>query len=240
MIRICGVSKTFTGTVKVHALKEVSLNVTAGEILGIIGLSGAGKSTLLRMINGLEIPDDGQITIEGRNIATCDLKALRKNIGMIFQHFNLLSSRNVLSNIMLPLEIAGVSKKECILKAKDLLEKVGLSEKAESAISTLSGGQKQRVAIARALVNNPKILLCDEATSALDPITTNEVLELIRKLSKELNLTVVLITHEMSVVQKICDRVAVIDDGSIVEFGEVIEVFNRPQTTTAQSFVRAV
>lgn len=240
MIKICDVSKTFNGSVKVHAIKDVSLNVTAGEILGIIGLSGAGKSTLLRMINGLEVPDEGRIIIEGRDITSCDLKSLRKDIGMIFQHFNLLSSRNVLSNIMLPLEIAGVSKKDCILKAKDLLQKVGLSEKADSAISTLSGGQKQRVAIARALVNNPKILLCDEATSALDPITTNEVLELLRKLSKELNLTVVLITHEMSVVKKICDRVAVIDDGSIVEFGEVIDIFNQPQTTTAQSFVRAV
>lgn len=240
MIKVKSVSKTFKGKVHVEALKQVDLTVEKGEIHGIIGLSGAGKSTLLRTLNGLERPDQGEIYFQDKSIKEWNLIHLRQKMGMIFQHFNLLSSRNVIENVALPLELIKVSKKERYEKAKEMLKLVGLSDKEFASISTLSGGQKQRVAIARALIHTPEVLLCDEATSALDPITTNEILVLIKNLSDKLNLTVVLITHEMGVITKICDRVSVMDHGVVVEQGAVDQVFSNPQAIRTQSFIKAV
>ncbi|MBN2796755.1 MAG: ATP-binding cassette domain-containing protein [Clostridia bacterium] len=240
MIKVNSVCKTFKGQVPVEALKNVNLNVEAGEIHGIIGLSGAGKSTLLRMLNGLEVPDSGEVFFKDQNLKQWQIHKLRQRTGMIFQHFNLLSSRNVIDNVCLPLELTKVSKKDRYEKAEEMLALVGLSDKRNSAVSTLSGGQKQRVVIARALINTPEVLLCDEATSALDPITTNEILDLIQKLSKQLNLTVVLITHEMGVITKICHYVSVMDHGMIVEQGPVKEVFSNPKAIRTQGFIKAV
>ncbi|MBR6046104.1 MAG: ATP-binding cassette domain-containing protein [Ruminococcus sp.] len=222
------------------ALRDVSLTVSDGEIFGIIGLSGAGKSTLVRCINYLEKPTSGQVIIDGsevRKLGKKELLKLRQNIGMIFQGFNLLEQRTVLKNICFPLEIAGVPKPEAKQKARELLELVGLTDKETSYPSQLSGGQKQRVAIARALASDPKYLLCDEATSALDPDTTRSILELIREINRRLGVTVVVITHDMKVIDKICDRVAVMDNSVVTEIGAVTEVFSRPQSETAKKLI---
>jgi D-methionine transport system ATP-binding protein len=242
LIELRHVNKEFSGkSGKVAAVQSVDLNVDEGDIYGIIGHSGAGKSTLVRLLNGLEIPSSGEVIIKGQNIAAFsnkELRTFRKKIGMIFQHFNLLWSRTVMENIMLPLEIAGVAKEDRKKRAEELVKLVGLSGREAAYPSQLSGGQKQRVGIARALANNPDILLCDEATSALDPQTTDEVLALLLKINQELGLTVVLITHEMHVIKKICNRVAVMENGQIVEEGKVIDIFKKPQTEIAKRFIQ--
>lgn len=244
MIQIKELSKAFgTGANRVVALDRVSLEIPKGEIFGIIGLSGAGKSTLIRCINRLESPDAGQIIIGQKEITALSQAQLRKErlkIGMIFQHFNLLSSRTVIDNIAFPLEIAGVPKAKTRQRAEELLGLVGLEDKAQMYPAQLSGGQKQRVGIARALANEPEVLLCDEATSALDPQTTKNILELLQDINKRLGLTIVLITHEMNVVKEICDSVAVIEGGQIVEEGPVVEVFAHPRTSTARGFIKGV
>ena len=222
---ICKIYRTSQGPLK--ALDDVSLKVESGQIYGVIGLSGAGKSTLIRCINLLEAPSSGQVIIDGLVVNKLKGKALnafRKNIGMIFQNFNLMSSRNVSENVALALELKGLKKKERQVKVREVLKRVGLEDKEKEPVSHLSGGQKQRVAIARALVSDPTILLCDEATSALDPKTTQEILALIKSLRDEMDLTVILITHQMSVVSQICDRVALIEKGKILEEGLVEEV----------------
>ncbi|MDD2421950.1 MAG: methionine ABC transporter ATP-binding protein [Heliobacteriaceae bacterium] len=228
---------------EILALDNVSLCVKKGEIFGIIGLSGAGKSTLIRCINMLEKPTAGSILIDGQEITTFNNKQLRlarQKIGMIFQHFNLLSSRTVFDNVMFPLEIAKVPRGEAGKRVTGLLELVGLADKTKVYPAQLSGGQKQRVGIARALANHPKLLLCDEATSALDPQTTRSILELLKDINHQLNLTILLITHDMNVIRQICDRVAVIDNSRIVEAGDVLDVFSNPQTPTARSFISTV
>lgn len=231
-IRIDKVNKYYQGQDKaVHALKDISLDVPTGKILGIIGKSGAGKSSLLRIINGLESINDGQIYIDDKNVTTLnqlELRQLRQNIGMIFQHFNLLSSKTVQENIALPLKVVGMSKSEIDKRVSQVLEMVGLNNKADVYPSQLSGGQKQRVGIARALVNEPKILLCDEATSALDPESTTMILDLLKQINKKLGITIVLITHEMQVIRDICDQVVVISQGEVVETGPVWKVFASP------------
>ncbi len=241
MIQIKEVTKTFIGRDnKVEALKGISLDIEKGSICGIIGMSGAGKSTLVRCLNYLEKPTSGTVLIEGRDLGgmnDAQLRRTRTEIAMIFQHFNLLMQRNVLDNVCFPLEIVGKKRKEAKKRAAELLEIVGLSEKAKAYPSQLSGGQKQRVAIARALANNPKILLCDEATSALDPTTTKSILALLKEINQKFGITIVIITHEMSVVQEICSQVAIIDEGSLVESGSVEEVFSRPKTKAAQKLV---
>lgn len=222
---ICKTYRTSQGPLK--ALDDISLKVESGQIYGVIGLSGAGKSTLIRCINLLEAPSSGQVIIDGLEVNSLKAKALnafRKNIGMIFQNFNLMSSRNVSENVALALELKGLKKKERQVKVKEILKRVGLEDKEKEPVSHLSGGQKQRVAIARALVSEPKILLCDEATSALDPKTTQEILALIKSLRDEYDLTVILITHQMSVISQICDRVALIEKGRILKEGSVEEV----------------
>lgn len=242
MITLSGIKKTYeTKAGRFEAVKEVDLTIEKGEIFGFVGYSGAGKSTLLRLINGLELPTEGTVQLEEKVLSELNKKAIRKErhaIGMIFQHFNLLWSRTVLENVMFPLEIANVNKRERIRRAKDLIQLVGLSGKETSYPAQLSGGEKQRVGIARALANDPKVLLSDEATSALDPQTTDEVLELLEKINRELNVTIVLITHEMDVVRKICHRVAVMDSGVIVEEGPVLEVFKHPKHAVTQRFVK--
>lgn len=244
MIRLENVKKFYeskSGTIE--ALKEINLNIERGQIFGIIGLSGAGKSTLIRCINRLETPTSGRITVDGEDITAMNESALRtarQNIGMIFQHFNLLSSRTIYDNVAFPLEIQGVDKEQIKKQVEPLLELVGLADRAEYYPSQLSGGQKQRVGIARALASNPKVLLCDEATSALDPQTTKSILELLLDINKRFNLTIVLITHEMQVIKEICDRVAVIEGGLIIEEGEVLSVFTNPQTPTTKEFISAI
>lgn len=241
IIQVKDVGKTFTGKENmVEALKGINLEIHKGEIYGIIGMSGAGKSTLVRCLNFLEKPTTGTVTVEGKDLATLswrELRRIRMQIAMIFQHFNLLMQRTVLDNICFPLEIAGQKKKEAKHKAKELLEIVGLSEKAKAYPAQLSGGQKQRVAIARALATNPKILLCDEATSALDPTTTKSILALLKEINEKYGITIVIITHEMAVVQEICTHVAIIDDGSLAETGTVEAVFTRPRTRAAKKLV---
>ncbi len=222
----------------VLALEDVNISITKGEIYGIIGLSGAGKSTLIRCMNLLEKPTSGTIKIDGQDITALsgpDLRMLRSSLGMIFQHFNLLMQRNVEDNIAFPLEIAKVPKNEIRERVKELLELVGLTDKAKSYPAQLSGGQKQRVAIARALANRPKLLLCDEATSALDPMTTQSILSLLKDINRELGLTIVLITHQMSVIKEICDTVTVIDNTRIVETGPVLEVLANPKSQAAKN-----
>ena len=224
----------------VEALKDVNLTIADGEIFGIIGLSGAGKSTLVRCINLLERPTSGEVWVDGQNLTALSQKELlqvRRQIGMIFQGFNLLEQRTVLRNICFPLEISGTPKAQAKSRAEELLKIVGLSDKAQSYPSQLSGGQKQRVAIARALATNPKYLLCDEATSALDPNTTRSILELLREINKTLGVTIIVITHEMKVIDQICDRVAVIDKSCIAEEGKVAEVFTNPQSDIARELV---
>ena len=242
MIHIENLSKTFdTRRSQVHAVHNVSLDVEKGEIFGIIGLSGAGKSTLVRCMNLLERPTSGKIIINGNDLSALSQKELglaRRRIGMIFQEFNLLLQRSVLDNVCLPLEIAGASKKEARKRAIEYLRTVGLEEKASAYPAQLSGGQKQRVAIARVLASEPEIILCDEATSALDPQTTQNILGLLKKINTEYGITIVVITHEMRVVEQICSRVAVLDRGSVAELGTVDEVFSSPKTVAAQRLLR--
>ncbi len=241
LIEIRNLCKTFgTGSTAVHALEDVSLDIEAGEIFGIIGLSGAGKSTLVRCMNLLERPTSGTVTVDGADMTALsdkELRAARREIGMIFQSFNLLMQRNALANVRFPLELAGVPKKEANKRAQELLDMVGLGDRAEAFPAQLSGGQKQRVAIARALATNPKVLLCDEATSALDPTTTESILELLKSLNRQLGVTVAVITHEMRVVERICSRVAIIADSRIAEMGPVQDVFLNPQTEAAKKLV---
>ncbi|MDO5708347.1 MAG: methionine ABC transporter ATP-binding protein [Andreesenia angusta] len=241
MIRAESLNKVFKiKDNSVDAVKDVNLNISNGEIFGIIGLSGAGKSTLVRLLNRLEEPSSGTIIIDGDNITSMnkvDLRNARKEIGMIFQHFNLLSSRTVAGNIAFPMEISNFDKKQIDNRIDELLDLVGLKDKKYAYPAQLSGGQKQRVAIARALANNPKILLCDEATSALDPKTTNSILNLLKDIRKNLGITIVLITHQMEVIREICDRVAIMENGSIIEEGRVEEVFSNPKTDIAKNFV---
>lgn len=242
LIEFQHVKKEFSGkNGQVTAVDDVSLSVDQGDIYGIVGYSGAGKSTLVRLLNGLELPTAGKVIIRDQNIATMshrELREFRKKIGMIFQHFNLLWSRTILENIMLPLELANVPKRERKERALELLTLVGLEGRGDAYPSQLSGGQKQRVGIARALANKPEILLCDEATSALDPQTTDEVLDLLLEINQRLNLTIVLITHEMHVIRKICNKVAVMELGKIVEEGEVLEVFRHPKQAVTKRFVQ--
>lgn len=243
MIQINNLRKSYlvNGT-KVEAVKGISFNVEKGQIFGIIGKSGAGKSSLLRCLNLLEIPDEGEILIEGMDITKLkqkELRNIRKEVSMIFQHFNLLKNSTVFKNVAFPLEIAGYKKDEIDSRVLELLDLVGLKDKKDEYPANLSGGQKQRVAIARALANNPKILLCDEATSALDPLTTKQILDLILELNRKLGLTVVLITHEMDVVDRICTHVAVMEKGEIVEIGYKDDVFKNPKSKTLKQFLQS-
>ncbi|MDO4830281.1 MAG: ATP-binding cassette domain-containing protein [Clostridia bacterium] len=241
MIEIKNVSKTFKVDGKdFEALKNVSLKINDGDIYGIIGMSGAGKSTLVRCINMLESPTSGDIVIDGKSMTSLSPSQLRKErskIAMIFQSFNLLMQKNVLKNISFPLELAGVKRADARKKALELLELVGLPDKAKAYPAQLSGGQQQRVAIARALATDPKILLCDEATSALDPKTTKSILNLIKEINEKYNITVVIITHAMSVVEEICNKVAIISDGVVAEEGEVVQVFSHPKSEVAKHLV---
>lgn len=241
MIEIKNLSKTFiTSSNTVEALKDINLTIEDGDIFGIIGMSGAGKSTLVRCINMLEKPTSGDVVVDGVTLNELNEKQLRDqrhNITMIFQGFNLLMQKTCLKNVMFPLELIGTNKKEAEKKALELLEIVGLKEKANAYPAQLSGGQRQRVAIARALTTNPKVLLCDEATSALDPTTTNSILNLIREINEKLKITVIIITHQMSVVESICKHVAIIDNGKIAEIGEVTEVFSSPKSKAAKKLV---
>ncbi len=241
MIEIKNLYKTFemSGGV-VEALKDINLNIKDGEIYGIIGMSGAGKSTLVRCINMLERPTEGSVLIDGVDVGALnpkELRNLRRSITMIFQGFNLLMQRNCLKNICFPLELAGMKKEEAEAKARELLEIVGLPDKEKAYPAQLSGGQQQRIAIARALATNPKVLLCDEATSALDPKTTHSILKLIRDINRKTGITVIIITHQMSVVEDICDKVAILDDGMVVEEGYVAEVFSNPVSAAAKKLV---
>ncbi|AXI26118.1 MULTISPECIES: methionine ABC transporter ATP-binding protein [Gemella] len=238
MIELKNVNKIYNN--KVHALKDINLKVEKGDIYGIIGYSGAGKSTLVRLLNGLEVATSGEVIIDGEDFNKINeeqRRLKRQKIGMIFQHFNLLWSRTVAENIAFPLEILGKSKSEIKPRVRELAKLVGLEDRLNSYPSQLSGGQKQRVGIARALAGNPTILLCDEATSALDPETTAEVLDLIKKIHAETNITVVLITHEMNVIKTICTKVAVIDNGGIAENGLVTDVFYHPKQEVAKKFL---
>lgn len=241
LIQIRGLSKVFrTESGDVNVLEDIDLDIKEGEIFGIIGMSGAGKSTLVRCLNFLEKPTKGTVYFDNQDLSALSQKELykvRQSMGMIFQQFNLLMQRNVLKNVCFPLEIAGVRKNEAETRALELLEMVDLSDKARAYPSQLSGGQKQRVAIARALANNPKVILCDEATSALDPATTKGILALLKDINKRLGITIVIITHEMSVVEEICQRVAIIDSRHIAEVGYVQEIFTRPTTEAARRLV---
>ena len=230
--------KTPGGTVA--ALEDIDLTIPDGDIFGIIGMSGAGKSTLVRCINLLERPDQGTVTIDGRQMQTltpAELRAARRDIAMIFQQFNLLMQRTCLKNVCFPLELAGRPRAEAETRASQLLELVGLPDKADAYPAQLSGGQKQRIAIARALATDPKVLLCDEATSALDPNTTHAILQLIQQINRELGITVVIITHQMSVGDEVCNHVAILDGGRVVEQGDVAEIFSTPRTDAARRLV---
>lgn len=244
LIELVNISKSYrVGSAYVQALRNVDLNVHKGEIFGIIGHSGAGKSTLLRCVNLLERPSDGQVKVGGAELTSLSsgqLQAQRRRIGMIFQHFNLLSMATVRDNVAFPLKLAKLSKAERNARVNDLLQLVGLADHADKYPAQLSGGQKQRVGIARALASSPDVLLCDEATSALDPQTTNSILALLLDINRKLGLTILLITHEMHVIRSICDRVAVIDRGEIVETGNVLDVFLKPQHPITQDFVEQV
>ncbi len=244
MIELVNVEKTYYSKAgDIHALKKTTLSIKAGEIFGIIGLSGAGKSTLVRCINMLERPTNGQVFVNNEELTAmseAQLRKARQSIGMIFQHFNLLTSRTVYQNIAFPLEIQGLSKAEIDKRVRPLLELVQLQDRANYYPSQLSGGQKQRVGIARALASNPKVLLCDEATSALDPQTTKSILELLQDINKKLKLTIVLITHQMEVVKMICDRVAVMENGNIIEEGSMVDMFTNPQHPTTKEFTKSV
>ena len=240
-IEIKNLTKKFeAGGHEITALNDVNLSIKKGEIYGIIGMSGAGKSTLVRTINYLEIPNEGRVLIDDVDLSKLSEKELRikrRDIGMIFQGFNLLEQRNVIDNVCFPLEIAGMSRKKARAKARELLETVNLADKEKVYPSQLSGGQKQRVAIARALATNPEILLCDEATSALDPQTTESILSLLKEINEKLDITIVVITHQMSVITDICTRVAIIENGCLVEEGPVEEVFDSPKTDIARELI---
>ena len=241
MIELKNLSKVYkTADKEIVALDGINLNIPDGEIFGIIGLSGAGKSTLVRCINLLERPTDGEVIIDGQSLTKLprkELLKLRQQIGMIFQSFNLLDQRSVMGNVCFPLEIAGADKKTARERAAELLKLVGLEDRAQSYPSQLSGGQKQRVAIARALATEPKYLLCDEATSALDPNTTRQILDLLKEINEKLGVTIVVITHEMKVIDRICDSVAVIDSSHIAEVGKVSEVFTNPKSRIARDLI---
>ena len=243
VIRLEHIEKVFSGGKnEVEALRDVSLEVQQGDIFGIIGLSGAGKSTLVRCLNLLERPTSGKVYIHGQDLMELpesEIRRHRQKIGMVFQHFNLLMQRTVLGNVCFPLEIVGMSKKDAKKRAMEVLKLVGIADKANAYPSQLSGGQKQRVAIARVLANNPEIILCDEATSALDPMTTESILSLLQTINLTQHITIVVITHEMKVIQQICNRVAVLDGGCIQETGPVSEVFSHPQTKAAKRLVLA-
>ncbi len=243
MIKLSNITKVFQqGARQIVALSDVSLHVPAGQIYGVIGSSGAGKSTLIRCVNLLERPTKGQVLVDGQDLMSFSEKALtraRRQIGMIFQHFNLLSSRTVFGNVALPLELDNLSSADIKKRVSELLSLVGLEDKHDAYPANLSGGQKQRVAIARALASNPKVLLCDEATSALDPATTRAILELLKDINRRLGLTILLITHEMDVVKRICDQVAVISDGKLIEQDKVSEMFSHPKTPLAQQFIQS-
>lgn len=238
MIRFEKVTKVFETTAgEIHALSEIDLDIEKGCIFGVIGSSGAGKSTLVRCMNLLERPTSGDVYFEDVNLmklSAPELRRMRRRIGMIFQQFNLLEQRDALGNVCYPLEISGVPRKEARAKAKELLELVGLEDRIHSFPAQLSGGQKQRVAIARALATDPDVLLCDEATSALDPGTTRAILDLLKDINQKLGVTIVVITHEMKVVEQICDKVAVIHDGELVEAGDVKDIFLKPQSKVTQ------
>ena len=241
MIELKNIDVTFqNGSHEFKAVDNVSLKINKGEIFGIVGPSGAGKSTLVRVINLLQRPTNGEVIIEGSDITKFNRKQLRKtrlNIGMIFQHFNLISGSTIAENVAFSLYANNYPKDKIKDRVKELLEIVHLPEKADAYPANLSGGQKQRVAIARALANNPKVLLCDEATSALDPQTTQSILQLIKKVNKELGLTVILITHEMAVVKEVCDKVAVMEDGRVVEQGSIVDIFSNPQHQITKNFI---
>ncbi len=243
MIKLSNITKVFQqGNRSIQALNNVSLHVPAGQIYGVIGASGAGKSTLIRCVNLLERPTEGSVQVDGQELTALSEKELtraRRQIGMIFQHFNLLASRTVFGNVALPLELDNTPQAEIKRRVTELLDLVGLGDKHDSYPTNLSGGQKQRVAIARALASNPKVLLCDEATSALDPATTRSILELLKDINRRLGLTILLITHEMDVVKRICDCVAVISNGQLIEQDTVSEVFSHPKTPLAQQFIQS-
>ena len=244
MIEFNNITKTFTTKKSsVCALENVSLKIEKGDIFGVIGFSGAGKSTLIRMVNALEKPDSGTVVVNGKNVSELqshDLRNFRKNIGMIFQHFNLLESKTVFQNIAVPLQLNHRPKTEINARVNELLKFVELEDKAFVLPKQLSGGQKQRVGIARALALNPQILLCDEATSALDPRTTDSILQLLKKINRELDITILMITHQMNVIQQVCNKVAVLEKGQLVESGSVIDVFGNPQKETTKGFIRTV
>ena len=241
MIQIQHLTKRFdTASGTLVALNDINLEIADGDIYGIIGMSGAGKSTLVRCINMLERPDEGNVEVNGRrmqDLKPAELRAARREITMIFQQFNLLMQRNCLKNICFPMELAGVEKSKAEARARELLELVGLPDKAATYPAQLSGGQKQRIAIARALATDPKVLLCDEATSALDPKTTQSILALIQKINRELGITVVIITHQMSVVEQVCNNVAILDNGTVVEQGPVSAIFSNPRSEAAKRLV---
>lgn len=244
MIQFKDVSKTFKSKgVTTQALQHVSLTIEDGDMFGVIGFSGAGKSTLLRMVNGLEMPTEGHVEINGQDLSKVshnEMRKLRKSIGMVFQQFNLLDSRTVFDNVAIPLRLNKVDKDTMHKKVMELLEYVNLADKADAYPGQLSGGQKQRVGIARALATDPSILLCDEATSALDPETTESILQLLERIHKELNITMLIVTHEIQVIQRLCNRVAVMEHGKVVEKGSVLEVFSNPQQDMTKKFVRTV
>ena len=244
VMEISNVEKVFKNKKsEVHALRNISLKVEKGDIFGIVGYSGAGKSTLLRLVNLLEKPTSGSVKIEEReiiNLSEKELNILRKNIGMVFQQFNLLESQTVYQNLRIPLIISGAPKNSIDKRIEELLDFVGLKDKKNSSVSKLSGGQKQRIGIARALATHPKILLCDEATSALDPKTTKSILQLLKKINNEFGITILLITHEMEVVKEICNKVAVMQDGEIKEQGNIIEIFTNPQENITKNFISSI
>ena len=244
MIQLEHISKRFVGpSGAVDALKDVSIHVAKGDIYGIIGFSGAGKSTLLRMVNRLETPDSGTVTVDGRELTAlskAELRQVRRNIGMVFQQFNLLESKTVFQNVAIPLILEGTPKNQIADRVQKVLHIVELDDKRDTYVSQLSGGQKQRVGIARALATDPAILLCDEATSALDPKTTESILHLLKRINKEMGVTILLITHQMQVIQMICNKVAVMENGQVVEQGTVLDVFSQPHAPVTQEFVRTV
>ena len=241
IVEVKHLSKTFTTKEgQVDALRDINLSIEKGDIYGIIGMSGAGKSTLVRCLNYLEVPTSGQVIAEGQDLGSLsdrELRALRSSIGMIFQSFNLLMQKSVIDNVCFPLQIQGIRKKDAVIKARELLKTVGLEDKEKAYPAQLSGGQRQRVAIARALACDPKILLCDEATSALDPQTTASILDLLKKINAETGITIIIITHQMSVVREICNNVAIIEKGSLVENGLVEEIFTHPKSRAAKQLI---
>ncbi|MCM3316434.1 methionine ABC transporter ATP-binding protein [Rummeliibacillus stabekisii] len=244
MIEFQNVSKVYnSGGKEIRALNSINLKVNKGEIFGVVGFSGAGKSSLIRCVNSLEKPTSGKVIVDGHDLTTISKKRIRevkKSIGMVFQHFNLLNSKTVYANVAMPLILSKVPKDQIKQRVSELLEFVGLGDKAQVYPDQLSGGQKQRVGIARALATQPSILLCDEATSALDPQTTGSILELLKKINQEYGITILMITHEMAVIREICDRVAVMEAGKVIEEGTVFDIFSAPKTNTAQNFVSTV